>query len=135
MLIIVTVLAFIFLLAIISTILSYKYINEATFAFKVCVYFFGGIGTLVCICLTINTWIMHATKENSVIELNAKRDSLIYNLEREDIILDRVALLNEVAEFNSKVLTSQNNIDNLWLNWFTDPAYEEIEPIDLESFK
>lgn len=83
----------------------------------------------------INTWIMHATKENSVIELNAKRDSLIYNLEREDIILDRVALLDEVAKFNSKVLTSQNNIDNLWLNWFTDPAYEEIEPIDLESFK
>ena len=38
---------------------------------------------------------MHATKENSVIELNAKRDSLIYNLEREDIILDRVALLDE----------------------------------------
>lgn len=90
----------------------------------------SGATLTVFILLSI---ISHINVEAKVLELEAEKEAIVYQLENETYLNDNnlgtIELFKQASEFNQKVIGGAKKADNLWTNWLYSPAYKEVEPI------
>lgn len=86
---------------------------------------FGSIiGLGVCIVLII---VPHLNVEARLHALQNTRDMLVYRLEHiNELPAGNEMLYSEITEFNNWLYTNMINSRNPWINWFYNPAFNNI---------
>ncbi len=77
------------------------------------------IGLLVCIIKE------HTFTENKVLELQAERNAIVYQME------NHLYLGDALGEYNKKILSMRHMHDNPWTSWLQGGYVYEVDPIDL----
>lgn len=86
----------------------------------------GGVALIVLVIFVLSTQITTSTSRNKV---KLKREVLEYALSEQNSNL--IALVDEIVEFNIEIDTYQRESKSIWLNWFADANYKDIEKIEL----
>lgn len=111
--------------------------DEFGFAFDagLCIAF---ISTIVLIVFVMCTIISHTNIPAKEAELNAERETIIYQLEHQTYLNDNNIgtreLFTNVSKFNSNILGGRQRLRNPWTSWLCSPVWDLIEPIDLNEF-
>lgn len=98
--------------------------------------YFGGVVLIIELAAVL---VVNANPIGEQAAMEAKRETLIYQLENEtyknDYNIGTPELLSSIAEYNGEVLKIQAGRKNPWINWFFVPYGEDLESIDLEDYK
>ena len=86
----------------------------------------GGAALIILVIFVLSAQITTSTSRNKV---KFKREALEYALSEQNGNL--IALVDEIVDFNSEVDTYQMESKSIWLNWFADANYKDIEKIEL----
>lgn len=86
----------------------------------------GGVALIVLVIFVLGTQITTSTSRNKV---KLKREVLEYALSEQNSNL--IALVDEIVEFNIEIDTYQRESKSIWLNWFADANYKDIDKIEL----
>ena len=86
----------------------------------------GGVALIVLVIFVLCSQITTSTSRNKV---KFKREALEYALSEQNSNL--IALVDEIVDFNSEIDTYQTESKSIWLNWFADANYKDIEKIEL----
>lgn len=86
----------------------------------------GGFTLIILLNFVLCAQITTSTSRNKV---KLKREVLEYALSEQNSNL--IALVDEIVEFNIEIDTYQRESKSIWLNWFADANYKDIEKIEL----
>ena len=63
-----------------------------------------------------------------------ERETIVYRIDKEEeIIVGNELLYNNIVEFNNKVRSEKNGVDNWWVSWFFNKDIAKIEYIELPN--
>lgn len=84
----------------------------------------GSIGVGICLVVII---VAHINVEALLQSLQNTRDILVYRLEHiNELPAGNEMLYSEITEFNNRLYENIINSQNPWINWFYNPAFNEI---------
>lgn len=84
----------------------------------------GSIGVGICLVIII---VAHINVEALLQSLQNTRDILVYRLEHiNELPAGNEMLYSEITEFNNRLYENIINSQNPWINWFYNPAFNEI---------
>lgn len=64
----------------------------------------------------------------------AEREVLVYRLDNQQHhIVEDMELYEDVLSFNSSITRAKTFDDNIWVGWFVDRSWADVEPIELPS--
>lgn len=105
----------------------------------VCSTLFSSLGGVALVIELVVIIASHANAIGDQAAMEAKRETLIYQMENEtyknDNNIGTTELFSSIAEYNGKVLTIQAGRKNPWINWLYVPYGEDLELIDLGDYK
>lgn len=64
--------------------------------------------------------------DSQIAQLNANRSILLANEDKQLNLVEIAEYNNTVTEFKNNIATSKLDRENLWLNWFINPVYDEF---------
>ena len=105
----------------------------------VCSALFSSLGGIALVIELVAIVVPHANAIGDQAAMEAKRETIIYQMENEtyknDNNVGTTELFSSIAEYNGKVLKIQAGRKNPWINWLYVPYGEDLELIDLEDYK
>ena len=105
----------------------------------VCSALFSSLGGIALVVELVVIIVSHANAIGDQAAMEARRETIIYQLEnktfKNDNNLGTTEVLSAVADYNGKVLKIRAGRKNLWINWLYVPYGEDLELIDLEDYK
>ena len=88
---------------------------------------------LIFICIII---FGHVGVDGYIAEMDARRQSLVYQLENNvyenDNDIGKRALMEDIQDYNETIARAQANQDDFWIGIFYADIYDRFELIDLE---
>lgn len=66
------------------------------------------------------------------LEYTERYNTIMMAAERENNL---ILLTSEISEYNSEILKARNNLDNPWINWFTNDIYNKLPLINLKELE
>jgi len=64
--------------------------------------------------------------DSQIAQLNANRSILLANEDKQLNLVEITEYNNTVTEFKNNIATNKLDRENLWLNWYTNPVYDEF---------
>ena len=93
--------------------------------------FMGGIFP---IGVSIACAVAGAKTMNDVPLHEAEREVLLYRLDNQQHhIVEDMELYEDILSFNSSITRAKTFDDNIWVGWFIDRSWADVEPIELPS--
>lgn len=95
----------------------------------------GIVSTFFCVFFFIVT---HCNIDGTIREHQAKRESLVYQLENKTYLNDNNVGTNElftqIGEFNGEIEWERTADNGYIINWLTSPWSNYVEPIDINNY-
>lgn len=64
--------------------------------------------------------------DSQIAQLNANRSILLANEDKQLNLVEITEYNNTVTEFKNDIATNKLDRENLWLNWYTNPVYDDF---------
>lgn len=64
--------------------------------------------------------------DSQIAQLNANKSILLANEDKQLNLVEITEYNNTVTEFKNNIATNKLDRENLWLNWYTNPVYDEF---------
>jgi len=95
----------------------------------------GALSIIASIGCCIGIIIAHANSEGQLAGYQAEKEILEYRLDQKEYLNDNnigmTELMEDIAEYNSKLAEAQHGLHNPWTSWFYADYVEELTPIVL----
>ena len=95
------------------------------------------IGVIALVLLTIQIIVVHVNSEGKLAACQAEKAMLEYRLDQKEYLNDNnvgmTELMEDITEYNSRLIKAQHGLQNPWINWFYADYANELTPIILDS--
>ena len=95
------------------------------------------LGVIALVLLTIQIIVVHVNSEGKLAACQAEKAMLEYRLDQKEYLNDNnvgmTELMEDITEYNSRLIKAQHGLQNPWINWFYADYANELTPIILDS--
>ena len=95
------------------------------------------IGVIVLALLIIQIIVVHVNPEGKLAACQAEKAMFEYRLDQKEYLNDNhvgmTELLEDITEYNSRLIKAQHGLQNPWINWFYADYVNERTRIILDS--
>ena len=95
------------------------------------------IGIIALVLLTTQIIVVHVNSEGQLASYQTEKAMLEYRLDQKEYLNDNnvgmTELMEDITEYNSRLIKAQLGLQNPWVNWFYADYVNELTPIILDS--